>query len=470
MMKNRSASHTKWNPIDAYTEQKDREKSEEQIACIRELLNRETAAGFVLVFVEKPPESKNQNNQEIHYCPVAGGVVEVLDSYERSVRAIWCRRSLPMSVSSALMRVLALRLFAYGFASSHQSVAPLLAPGAPGASKGSGAPGASKGSGGGPGAPGASGALGASGANRLVSCTEASMCLFPREAADFLRNQICMSRHWETPLDGGSHIDHPKAPCRCSSVRNVAGAWQFSGISLSRFVSYWRNHGRGALLDLPAAALSFFGAPEHQRPGLGGGETNGAKRPRRHLYDAAVKTAAEERARAQAQAQPPTSGAAGGEAASKAPAAEEGKTAAAGTADIGSASRRGLKRDRAIPTMRRHLLTKPRGRADAGRGGGAAEKKDRGTARKAELPAFRNSVRCKLATMSTELASTGTMWKASGLLTATYFSVLLSVKGGAFVPRCTNKKAKRLNIVILGSAGTEFETVPASVMLFSCDD
>lgn len=71
--------------------------------------------------------------------------------------------------------------------------------------------------------------------------------------------------------------------CRCSSKRNVAGAWQFSGISLSRFVNYWRNHGRTAISDIPAYAVSYFIAPARSQQEHA--SVNGSKRPRRLDHD-----------------------------------------------------------------------------------------------------------------------------------------------------------------------------------------
>lgn len=88
VMKNRSAAHTKANPVDSNTEQPDIARSEAHVERIREMLSSEHVAGFVLVAVENPPAETSEGS-EVHYCPVAGGIVEVLDSFERSVRAIW---------------------------------------------------------------------------------------------------------------------------------------------------------------------------------------------------------------------------------------------------------------------------------------------------------------------------------------------------------------------------------------------
>lgn len=98
-----------------------------------------------------------------------------------------CRRSLPAEVSEAIIRALVLRLFAYGFAATQQMVPHSLNKEALTPSK-------------------------SPVSNRLISCTQESIYLFPRDAAVFMKTQLCLSKHWETPLDGGSHIDHPKAP------------------------------------------------------------------------------------------------------------------------------------------------------------------------------------------------------------------------------------------------------------------
>lgn len=74
--------------------------------------------------------------------------------------------------------------------------------------------------------------------------------------------------------------------CRCSSVRNVTGAWQFSGISLSRFVNYWRNHGKTAIPKLPNSGKAYFAA--HPRLAQGLGAAN-AKRQRTSGLDQSRK-------------------------------------------------------------------------------------------------------------------------------------------------------------------------------------
>ncbi|CDJ42327.1 hypothetical protein, conserved [Eimeria tenella] len=351
--KNKSASHTRSNPLDAATEQPDAARAEQQVEGLRQMLSSQSVAGFVLVLVEAPqgplggPQGPLKGPQGPHYCPVAGGIVEVVDPVERSVRAIWCRRSLPAEVSEVIMRTLSLRLFAYGFASSQQMVPSSLNKDSLSPSK-------------------------TPVANRLISCTQESMFLFPRDATAFMKTQLCMSRHWETPLDGGSHIDHPKAPCRCSSVRNVAGAWQFSGISLSRFVNYWRNHGRVALLEVPSSALGYFAL--HDRPGQG--LESGAKRQRRRAAEA-VKTE-------EAPRTPPQGGAAGAAAAKELqqqqlqqqPASEAGEV-------IAASSRRGLRRECSIPPLSHHGGAQRR-QAKAARMGAAAGPPARGAPRPAE--------------------------------------------------------------------------------------
>lgn len=168
-------------------------------------------------------------------------------------------------------------------------------------------------------------------------------------------------------LFGGLHFCLSSAcSCRCSSVRNVAGAWQFSGISLSRFVNYWRNHGRAALVDVPASAMSFFAV--HERPAQG---ENGAKRQRRHIADS-VKT--EEESKNQT---PPT-----GEAAVKGVPSERTSEAT----DVVAASRRGLRRARSISSMSLHVPKQQR-RTGAARMGVATGASFRGSARMSEMQA-----------------------------------------------------------------------------------
>ena len=118
VMKNRSASHTKWNPVDANTEQPDIERAEEQIKRIQELLNSQNAVGFVLVIVENPPQEQSKGI-DVHYCPVAGGILEVLDSYERSVRALWYRHPLTHMHACICLHI-SMHTYAYKYACMHK--------------------------------------------------------------------------------------------------------------------------------------------------------------------------------------------------------------------------------------------------------------------------------------------------------------------------------------------------------------
>lgn len=125
--------------------------------------------------------------------------------------------------------------------------------------------------------------------------------------------------------------------CRCSSVRNVAGAWQFSGISFSRFVNYWRNHGKTAIADVPSSAMSYL--TTNARSGQASGIANGVKRARRHSYDSSK---AEEVSRSVEHA--------GSEVAVK----ELPSPGTSESSDVISSSRRELRRDRAASATSSH--------------------------------------------------------------------------------------------------------------------
>ncbi|CBZ54576.1 conserved hypothetical protein [Neospora caninum Liverpool] len=241
ILKNRSFSCTRSNPRDELTRQPNPDLAAKQTEEVVQILSAPSSVGFVLVVVEESVQKKGTGQAE--YCPVGGGVVEVVDEHERSIRGMWCRRSLPPEFSALLMKALCLRVFAQAFEWPDEPS------GAVGASPGGAAPGGA----------GAS-SRGTKNPYRLVSCTEKALLLFPRDAVKFLTESLMLSKHWETELDGGSHNDHPTVKCKCQKLSKLPGAWQFYGICESRFLNYWRPglQFRNFLPDAPPPALCDF--------------------------------------------------------------------------------------------------------------------------------------------------------------------------------------------------------------------
>ncbi|EPT26716.1 hypothetical protein TGME49_235670 [Toxoplasma gondii ME49] len=258
ILKNRSFSCTRSNPRDELTRQPNPDVAAKQTEEIVEMLSAPSSVGFVLVVVEESVQKKGGSGQA-EYCPVGGGIVEVVDEYERSIRGMWCRRSLPPDFSALLMKALCLRVFAQAFEWPEEPS------GGVGASPGGAAPGAGSGN-----------LRGAKNPYRLVSCTEKALLLFPRDAVKFLTESLMLSKHWETELDGGSHNDHPTVKCKCQKLSKLPGAWQFYGICESRFLNYWRPglQFRNFLPDAPAPALCDF---LRARQGQGRHASNGRR-------------------------------------------------------------------------------------------------------------------------------------------------------------------------------------------------
>lgn len=88
ILKNRSYSCTRSNPRDELTRQPDPEVSAAQTAEIVALLSAPSTVGFVLVVVEEAVQNSKTGGQP-EYCPVGGGIVEVIDEHERSIRGLW---------------------------------------------------------------------------------------------------------------------------------------------------------------------------------------------------------------------------------------------------------------------------------------------------------------------------------------------------------------------------------------------
>ncbi|KAF8820323.1 hypothetical protein IE077_003288 [Cardiosporidium cionae] len=202
------------------------------IDSINDVVDRLTsldAVGFVLLITEyigTEDESYDVTDESIataacQHRPVAGGIVELVDEYERAIRGVWCRRSLPEATAERLLEVMILQLVAQSFICEH----PM------NVSKRS--------------------------SNKLLSTVDAHCQTFPRETYVFLTSQsgLNLGKHWETPQHGGNHNDTPYKRCQCFKQANKPDAFQFWGISESRFVSLWTNRKATLIPSIPSAEL-----------------------------------------------------------------------------------------------------------------------------------------------------------------------------------------------------------------------
>eukprot|EP00922_Rhytidocystis_sp_ex-Travisia-forbesii_P018064 GHVS01026909.1.p1 GENE.GHVS01026909.1~~GHVS01026909.1.p1 ORF type:complete len:272 (+),score=36.58 GHVS01026909.1:481-1296(+) len=139
ILKNRSYVVTELNPLEANLT-REMPEAVHGVETMVERLTDNDIMGFVFVVAEVLSEDD--------YRPVAGAVVELLDEHERSIRGMWCRRSLPDELVSLLLKVTAIRLFANAF--------ELPTPGQR-----------------------------VRNSNKLISTLETTCLTFPREASDF---------------------------------------------------------------------------------------------------------------------------------------------------------------------------------------------------------------------------------------------------------------------------------------------
>eukprot|EP00922_Rhytidocystis_sp_ex-Travisia-forbesii_P018070 GHVS01026915.1.p1 GENE.GHVS01026915.1~~GHVS01026915.1.p1 ORF type:complete len:312 (+),score=27.82 GHVS01026915.1:347-1282(+) len=198
ILKNRSYVVTEYNHLETNVTREIPDVVN-MVETMVESLTENDITGFVFVLAEVLPEQD--------YRPVAGAVVELLDDHERTIRGIWCRRSLPGELVSWMLKVTAILLFAHAFelATSGQRIRN---------------------------------------SNKLVSTLETTCLTFPREVADFLTTTLEMSKHWETEANAGTHNDHPNVKCKCRKLGVEDGAWQFWGISETRFIKIWKENGQ----------------------------------------------------------------------------------------------------------------------------------------------------------------------------------------------------------------------------------
>lgn len=69
------------------------EEAEQSVNELEAFLSDQRSEGFVFILAEVPGGREagysDADSPEAQYCPVAGGVVEVYDACERTVRAVW---------------------------------------------------------------------------------------------------------------------------------------------------------------------------------------------------------------------------------------------------------------------------------------------------------------------------------------------------------------------------------------------
>eukprot|EP00922_Rhytidocystis_sp_ex-Travisia-forbesii_P049367 GHVS01073494.1.p1 GENE.GHVS01073494.1~~GHVS01073494.1.p1 ORF type:complete len:317 (-),score=41.57 GHVS01073494.1:1682-2632(-) len=226
MLKNRSFVETDHNPADIDTNVN--VDAVQEINNVVEKLVDQDIVGFVLVVAEymgpgvSPPDGPDAVcSSAYQYRPVAGGIVHLLDETERAVRAVWCRRSLPLEASDALLKVVTMRLFAHAFEWQHPDNGSKRV------------------------------------THKLVSALETHSLAFPKQTYRFMTTQagMMLSKHWEMHGDGGAHNDAPTQKCKCFKLSENDDSWQFWGISESRFIKYWNTNKDKLIPNVPADAV-----------------------------------------------------------------------------------------------------------------------------------------------------------------------------------------------------------------------
>ncbi|KAK2195855.1 hypothetical protein BdWA1_002453 [Babesia duncani] len=136
--------------------------------------------------------------------PMAGGIIEVFDDHERCIQAMWANTKMDESIDvNILMKGLVLRLYAHAY----QIVLP--------------------------------NAKRVSHSSRLVSVYQVMGQTFPKDAYEFMVNEMKLSKHFESYSYSSSHSDSDKVPCKCTKTQQAQNGHLFYGISETRFNSLY---------------------------------------------------------------------------------------------------------------------------------------------------------------------------------------------------------------------------------------
>ncbi|KAK1934720.1 hypothetical protein X943_000387 [Babesia divergens] len=166
--------------------------------------------GFVMIIAARS-HNRNVADDVSHgiigdekLIPIAGGIVDILDPEEHSIKCVWCDPKLTNKDDSDFGKMLILRLlghlFDYGYPGSSSN-------------------------------------------NRLkhTSVLNVHGILFPTSIYTFMINGLKFGKHFETQTNGGSHEDTSSNFCRCQRLEDSEDAELFWGISESRLRSIIYN-------------------------------------------------------------------------------------------------------------------------------------------------------------------------------------------------------------------------------------
>ncbi|OII77493.1 hypothetical protein cand_016530 [Cryptosporidium andersoni] len=166
-------------------------------------LTEPTICGFVFLIAEISLEDKsslyNSNTSSKCYRPIGGGIVELVDDYERCLRSIFCKKKLPLKISENILRIIIGRTIIHALQWKYNNSKKKCT-------------------------------------NKVISVLDDHIKLFPIPAYNILLKDLPMSKHWEIYDDAGSHSDHPGIKCNCYKLSNFPNSRQFWGISESRFM------------------------------------------------------------------------------------------------------------------------------------------------------------------------------------------------------------------------------------------
>ncbi|BAM40801.1 conserved hypothetical protein [Theileria orientalis strain Shintoku] len=148
------------------------EPQEDMFSGVRRFLDRvdsENIIGCMIILASKSSDKSS-------ISPVAGGIVEVFDDYERSIQTVWINNNIGNYV---VLSTLTLRLCAHAYQMTLPNSKRIQHK------------------------------------SRLISIYHQMGQTFPKFAYSFIREEMQFSKHYEITALSIKHNDNPKIPCRC---------------------------------------------------------------------------------------------------------------------------------------------------------------------------------------------------------------------------------------------------------------
>ncbi|EKX73123.1 conserved hypothetical protein [Theileria equi strain WA] len=162
------------------------------VSRVIERLDNDYIVGCMIILAKKGSNKKG-------IVPIAGGIIEVFDEYERSIQAIW--RNSGLENETILMHALVLRLFAHAYQMSIPYAKRVQQK------------------------------------SKLVTIYHTMGTVFPESAYGFIKDDMGLSKHCEVLKGPIQHNDNPKVPCKC--LKFETSLTMFHGITEYRFVALY---------------------------------------------------------------------------------------------------------------------------------------------------------------------------------------------------------------------------------------